>query len=281
MGVWFLNINYSIDKVRLKVELDVKYVMEQLELFKVEPNCNYYQRYSIKEYRHNFNFEDYNAWGEKCSFWLGVQHNSKNLVSVVDVVFEYNPNKCEGSYLVSYICDRFYKNNSHVEVRKLDIAMDMPVNILSLKVVKDRRDMTTIDKGADNRTYYVGAPGSDGRVKIYNKTRESKLNYDLTRYEVTITPKMFIDTMIKGFSFDVGNLVDVICASDVQLDFDMKGQDVYNVLTALDNPALLNLLDKRKAKKIKDILSSIGSVRFDIEVINSTVINFLKTIYTL
>lgn len=277
-----MEINYSIDKARFRVELRVTDVWCHLDILKVEPNCKYYQKYSIKEYRHNFNFEDYNIWGEKCSFWLGVHHNSKSVCSdTIDVVVEYNPNKCVGAFLLDYILDKFFRNNPHVQVRKIDVAVDIPVNILRVKPIKDRRDMTIIDKGSDNRTYYVGAPGSDGRIKIYNKSRESKLSYDLTRYEITICPKFDIDSMVKGYKFDSGYLLDIVALDCLQMDFDMKGQDYLNLFACMDNPGLLSLLDKRKAKKIKDMLSSIGSVEFDTGTISSTIVDFLKTIYTL
>lgn len=273
-------LQYSVDMVRLRVELPIEFVELCIDKFSSEPNCNYYRKSSIKDHRHNFHFEDYSAFG-KCSFWLGVQHNSRGSSPMTDLVLEYNPNKCAGSSLLGYVLNNFYINSPYVEVRKMDIAIDIPTNILNLRLCKDRRDLTVIDKGSDNKTYYVGARGSEGHIKLYNKTRESGLDYDLTRYELTITPKQYIDKMILSYNLDPNLLISVTDVGSVQLDFDIKGQDKFNVLAALDNPTLLSLLDKRKAKKIKDIMSSMSSVCFDIGSINNTISDFLKTIYTL
>lgn len=266
--------------VRLRVELPKDFVELCIERFSNEPNCEYYLRSSIKEHRHNFRFQDYSSFG-KCSFWLGIQHNSRGHSPLVDLVLEYNPNKCNGSKLLDYVLSNFYSNNSHVEIRKMDLAVDIPTNILNLRLYKDRRDLSIIDKGSDNKTYYVGARGSEGHIKLYNKTRESGLDYCLTRYELTITPKRYIDDMIDSYSLDPKLLINVVDVNSFQLDLELKGQDKLNVIACMDNPSLLSLLDKRKAKKIKDIISSISPVCFDIGRINSTISDFLKTIYTL
>ena len=278
-----MELNYSVDMIRLRVNLSVELVEEYIKIFSCEPSCLYYQKRDISSHRHNFKFEQYNSLGDKCSFWLGIQHNSlKPGNKSVDVVFEYNPNKCVGSDMLGYILNSFYLNNPKVEVRKMDIAIDIPVNILNIKFQKDRRDLTVKDKGSDNKTYYIGSRSSQGHIKIYNKKREGNLDYELTRYEITIEPKMRIDSMVRIYSFDENLLLPISCIDDVQLDFDLKGQDRFNVLAVLDNPMLLSLLDKRKAKKIKDIISSIGSVCFDIGRINNTILNYLtNNIYTI
>ena len=281
MTVWgYFIVKYSIDMVRLRVELPCDFVEKCVDRFGSEPNCNYYKKSSIKEHRHNFHFEDYGFEGI-CSFWLGVEHNSRGRSPLVDLVLEYNPNKCAGSPLLDYILSNFYKDNPHVEVRKMDIAIDIPCNILDLRLYKDRRDLTVIDKGSDNKTYYVGARGSNGHIKLYNKSRESGLDFDLTRYELTITPKDYIDRIICSYDLDPRLLIPVTDINNFQLDFDLKGQDKLNIIACIDNPSLLSLLDKRKAKKIKDIISSISPVFFDIGRINYTVSDFLKTIFTL
>ena len=103
----------------------------------------------------------------------------------------------------------------------------------------------------------------------------------MTRYELTITPKRYIDDMIDSYSLDPKLLINVVDVNSFQLDLELKGQDKLNVIACMDNPSLLSLLDKRKAKKIKDIISSISPVCFDIGRINNTISDFLKTIYTL
>lgn len=280
MGVYVMKLNYSVDMIRLRVNLPVELVEEYIKIFSVEPSCIYYQRRELSAHKHNFKFRVYNSLGVECGFWLGIQHNSLKVGKSVDVVFEYNPNKCFGNSVLEYILNTFYKDNSRVEVKKMDIAIDMPVNILKIKFNKDRRDLTIQDKGSDNKTFYIGSRSSEGHIKIYNKKRESNLDYELTRYEITIEPKMRIDSMIATYKFNDKLLLPVSCIDDLQFDFDMKGQDIFNILAVLDNPMLLGLLDKRKAKKIKDRISSINPVTFDTANIKRVIVDFLRTIYT-
>ena len=274
-----MDIKYSVDMVKLKTRLKVDYVEKIISLFSSEPNCMYWEKRGIGDYRHNFKFEE--APGQR--WYLAVQHNSAPKSAKVDIVLKYNPNKCKDVPLLEYVLANFYRNSPAVEVLAMDIACDIPVNILDLSFRKGKRDMITYDKGSDNKTFYVGARGSNGYSKIYNKKRESNLDYELTRYEITILPKMLISSMVNGcYQFDSDLLLPIcyVGGFQFQLDDKLSGQDKLNVLACMENPNLLGLLEKRKAKKIRDILSLINPLPFDTANINSAILNFLETIYT-
>lgn len=285
-----MNIKYSIDKVRLRAYILANdYVNNKGEVVKEgfsslfsrlrnEPYCEYREMYGISAFRHNFNIKDFNSNGDKCSFWIGCSHNSRGKSDVVDVTIDYNPNKCHGSVVLEYFMSRIFKNNSGVEVKEFDLAMDIPCNILDIAFTKSNKSYRLFDNGSDDKTHYFGARGSDGAIKIYNKKRESGLDYELTRYEISVQPKSTIGSMA-SYSFEFDKYIHpVTCVTNLQLDAEISGQDKFNVLAALDNPVLLSLLDKRKARKIKNIINNLSPVVFDVGLINECISTYFSSI---
>jgi len=285
-----MGFKYSIDNVVLRAEILSKdYINNKGDLvregfntfvspFGIEPRVSYKKMSGISAYEHNFNIKDYNMWGEECSFWIGCGHNSRPKGQLIDVTLDYNPNKCDGSELLDYVLNKVFRNNSDVEVRKFDLAIDIPCNILDIAFAKANRSYRLFDNGCDDKTHYFGSRGSDGSLKIYNKKRESKLSYDLTRYELTLLPKISICSML-NYSFDDSYIHPITLVNGLQLDMELSGQDKFNVLAALDNPMLLSLLEKRKASKIKKIINSLSPVSFDTKQIEECVGGFFRNIY--
>lgn len=58
-------------------------------------------------------------------------------------------------------------------------------------VKKDGRKYQMYDSGADNYTESLGMRNTGNYVKIYNKTAEAGLSYDLTRIEFTVEPNVY------------------------------------------------------------------------------------------
>ena len=74
---------------------------------------------------------------------------------------------------------------STYEVARWDLAVDVPFDRSNLHLKKDRRKYELHEHSYNDRTEYLGVRNSVGRVKVYNKTVESKLDYLLSRIEVT------------------------------------------------------------------------------------------------
>lgn len=268
--------------LRLKVEIPVK-VLEEfiLKPFEVEPGVRYKFMTSISSYRHNFFIEDLNLFGDKCSFWIGSTHNARKHSDFVDVVLEYNPSKCEGSVILSYVLDHIFKDNKFVEVKSLDVAIDIPCNILDISYSrKGNMSRRVFDNGGDDRTYYFRKGKSNGALKIYNKRRESSLDYELTRYEITLTPNVLISD-IDSYNVPSDLFIPVSCVGGFQMPIDVKGIDKVLMLACMDNPEYLSELDRRKRKKIEQLLAENCSIDFDFDKINFVIRSLLKTIYTL
>lgn len=101
---------------------------------------------------------------------------------------DFNPNKLGSNerFLTDYA---YIKQCSEVfKIPRCDIALDIRTARRYVAVRKDQRKYSLEKFSEDNLTEYLGVRNNPGRVKIYNKTLESKLDYDLTRIEVTTEP---------------------------------------------------------------------------------------------
>lgn len=277
-----MELKYSIDMIRLKSEIPVK-VLDNIVIkpFETEPNIKYKMKTVITGYRHNFYIEGYDLFGSKCSYWVGATHNSKKQSDHTDIVLEFNPNKCTGEPILEYLLDHIYRNNKYVEVKSLDVAIDIPCNILDLNISQSgNMGRRIIDNGSDDRTYYFRRGRSNGHIRIYNKKRESKLNYELTRYEITLNPNMYICDM-NSYSVPQNLFIPIRNIYNFQVPIDLSGTDKILLLACMDHPEYLRDLDRRKRKKIEQLLAENCSINFNFNDIYHTINNYIKTIYTL
>ena len=94
---------------------------------------------------------------------------------------EFNPNKqLLEDDLTTKVCKIMAKYADSITLKRLDYAIDVPFvpdNVVVLQSLKRKQ----VIKG----TRYFGNSGSHGRLKIYDKQRESILDYPLTRIEYT------------------------------------------------------------------------------------------------
>lgn len=98
---------------------------------------------------------------------------------------DFNPNKTSDF-------DQFWSDLRSITslcdlklIKRIDVAIDLPFKRRDILLKKDNRRYECVAYSFDNFTEYLGCRNDIGRVKVYNKTLESKLNYDLTRVEIT------------------------------------------------------------------------------------------------
>ncbi|HFL3113252.1 TPA: hypothetical protein ACG3KP_003696 [Clostridioides difficile] len=276
-----LEFSYSIDMVRLRVNVLQDDFKDFFVRFNLEPNVEYKFMTSIKSYRHNYYFKDSVPFGKNCSFWVGCGQNARKSDYKIDIVIEFNPNKCSGSNLLECILDRFYYNNPNVEVLSFDLACDIPVCITDIIFTRgSQRSYKMFSNGIDNKTYYFGARGSEGHLKVYNKAKELKLeNQELTRYEITFKPCMPIQKIYRFYEVDRKYFVPVYLINSYQLDIDIDGTDKVLLLSCMEHPEFLEYLGRRKRKKIEQLLGDNCSLNFDFSAINFLVSRFFGSIY--
>lgn len=180
------NIIYSCDMLRLKFvcnKLDFNNYMNSLCFNNV--NYKYYQSLAYFKYRHIWIID----MGIS-TITIGYSLNSgKSKFNGEYGFVEFNPNKC--------IIDKdkffqFYNTLAYcfkyVEIVSYDIAIDLPVARSRACLQRfGKKTYITISKDYANNdlTEYLGKIHNKGTTKLYNKTIEQKLVYELTRYEFT------------------------------------------------------------------------------------------------
>ena len=104
---------------------------------------------------------------------------------------EFNPNKVSDNEVFKIIHKLLIKycRKSLNHIARFDLAIDIPVDRSRCFLVKDRRLYIERKHGVEYTQYLGSKSASVGRVKLYNKTAEAKLDYPLTRLELTLDPE--------------------------------------------------------------------------------------------
>lgn len=147
-------------------------------------DVQHWTSYRLGTYREQFSIRV----SDKTSFWVGAALNlAKTNWGKVRV--EFNPNKVADSEVFQVVFG-FLVNHTHPMhriVRRFDLAVDIPIDRMSVYLVKDARAYFERRHGKE-LTQYLGPRSAHGRVKVYNKQLESKLDFPLTRLEITLDP---------------------------------------------------------------------------------------------
>lgn len=135
-------------------------------------------------------------------------------------------------------------------LKKYDYAIDVPCKLSDVQIFNTRKE-----PGLHKGTRYYGQRSRDGYVKIYDKTKESGLDYSLTRVEHTFDmvkhskEKSF--TVFHVLQSDWQNANENISKTDSVI------VSLCNLLKAnsIEYMDVLQGLDKRKRKKIIEFLN--------------------------
>lgn len=149
-------------------------------------NSRHWSSLRIGTFRENLTL----AFADGSSFYIGLGLNEVK-PNFGRIRLDVNPNHCVRHQVFQIIlgylnmtCKKF-----RTTVRRFDLAIDLEADRADVELLKDHRAYTEIRKSQTDRTQYLGARSAGGRIKLYNKTIESKLNGPpLTRLELTIDP---------------------------------------------------------------------------------------------
>ena len=242
---------YSLDMIRLNLIFgdEMQRFMNWLTLYEETAEGVQVEHYlSIKEYTFRDLFriktDEYSY-----SFAIGFNGNSKDRKKGF---IEFNPNKCQGEHFQN-IWERLIDITIGVDIVRFDLAVDIPLPRYLVKLQKDNRNYTFMScKGSD--TEYLGRRNNVGYTKVYDKTKESDLDYDVTRIEITAD--------LEGIRFPDVKIL------PLQEKFEFKKMSstdrvLVQLLKQSDNPQMyLKQLDKAKRKKLIPYIFE-GSVEFD------------------
>lgn len=262
------NFIISCDMLRLKFKIAERYFKEfnsfinDLE-FNGYLHIKFYESRSYYNYRNLFEITDIK---NNCSFALGLGFNGAKKEEMGNCFIEFNPNKCLFDICVIKLILGFFRSvSSGFELVRYDLAIDVPVKRSAVSLVKDLRNykknyyLDLQSNSLDNLTEYLGVRNKNGFVKLYNKTLEQKLNYDLTRVEITLD------------SFDYENmkkhLPKIVCQRQIDFIEYNSLNDTDKVLISLLSESVnanlyLKMLGRVKCEKLSKIL--FNSVMLDI-----------------
>ncbi|NMA67682.1 MAG: hypothetical protein GX957_15875 [Clostridiaceae bacterium] len=122
---------------------------------------------------------------------------------------------------------------------------------------------------SDDFTIYIGK--GPGRVKIYNKALESGLNYDLTRYEVSLKLDKPLQN-IRNVKVDV-ETKPILKIIDMQIGIDPELRATINGL--LQEPYLINQLSQYKRKKYREMIENCIDFKLDRREIERIIIEYI------
>lgn len=184
------------------------------------------------------------------SFWLGITLNAAK-VEWNRCRLEFNPNKIASNdaFVAVHRCMLDNSRSILTRISRFDLAIDIPVPRDQCFLVKDRRKYIERRHGQEY-TQYLGAKSSTvGRVKLYNKAIESKLEYPLTRLELTLDPAV---------PYEKVNFPTVFYLKEKQVELDgLKVTDTerFIINALLQGYGSLNDLGRKTRAKIEKLMT--------------------------
>ena len=228
--------------------------------------CDFYYNYTYTDISNGF------------SFWFGFITNKEkcdgkrfvNPFTTFNFTIEFNPNKVKDCPFLLHILNL----STDWVVKQCDFAIDIPTNILNLcGFDKGRKDcFMTYDCGGANKTYYIGK--KNNRVKIYNKSIESDLSFDLTRIEIT---KYFDSLNIRDINFyEFNGYFPELFLKNYQLSFsDFEDKTLSALVYAVVNGYPLHDLSRRYRDRVKEFLHKKKPIDIDFKCLNKCLSNYI------
>ena len=273
------NIIYSLDMIRLKTYIDYNTFAEIEFRFST---C--WKKYLKKNYNsskmQDFFYNYVVEVEEGKSFWFGFLHNQEkrqgdimtsrgNVInSTYNFTIEFNPNKLKDNNILMYLLSI----SGDWYLKSYDIAFDIKINILDLITDMSGKSFERVDsRGYDNKTIYIGK--GDGRVKVYNKKKESNLDIlgYLTRIEVSRDGNDFEIRKVKVLNYDY-NFPWIYTNNYIYSLSDYQDKTTLGLLYAVQNGYPLRNLTYSYRKKIKSMLEGGYMIKFS----NKVATNILR-----
>ena len=277
----FDNINYSVDKLRLKTYISYSKFTEIEFRFKTCWNKYVAKDYSSAQMK-NFFYNYRIVINENVSFWFGYLHNtekrsfdpSKNSTlndGFYNFSVEFNPNKVKHNEIIEYLLNI----SNEWYIRSYDFAFDVRVSILDLIWDMGGKRVESIDnRGYDDKTVYIGT--GDGRIKIYNKKKESNLEIigDLTRVEISRKVEDYPINKIGLFRYD-NRLPEVFLNNYVYSLSDYNDKTLLAVLYAVQNGYPLRNLTRYTRDKIKNLMKGGYKIEFNSKIVTTVIYDII------
>ena len=177
-----LNLDFGTNAERLTSYL------QSIEDNDLRFQVDYYPSYKSYKYRHLWAIK---IMDDDTSFSLGLDLGRNNDDKHIGFI-EFNPNKCQNNEVFNEFWDmvRFFSVTR--QLVRYDFAIDIPLRRGLVRLVKDGKKMYQLIEKDDGITEYQGVRSHGGFVKVYDKTKESDLDKDVTRVEINLKPQVVI-----------------------------------------------------------------------------------------
>lgn len=243
---------YSLDKLILEFVMRTSDAQSLMSSYGSKLNVSQWVSGKLSVCRYNYSFEVQDCFGDSQSFWIGFQPNWKKYNGQVTFGrVEFNPSKVgdllefQGTYLkILSLVDKI-----NIKPIRFDLAIDIPVDRSKVQMLKDKRTYEEYSNSDSDRTQYLGPRNAHGRVKVYNKALERKLDIELTRVELTIDyDKRSLDEVKKI-------LPNLYLLDSFQFPIGITGTDKVLLIAIMGDFSLLGCLPRDKKAKIKSYLA--------------------------
>lgn len=249
-----LVITYSINPIYGKTYSDMLIDSFHNLRDKHKSNINYWERLNVNAcskyswYCNHIHLDD--------GIYISLGHyrdgiKEKNLYVIFPLLkLEVNPNKHYGKAIFQDLFNIINRFCLDATLNKYDYAIDIPCKLDDIQVFNSLKE-----KGLYKGTRYFGQRNKDGFCRIYDKTKESELEYALTRVEHTFS--MVKHTKKKSFT-----AISILQQNNNAEDETLTSNDlvILNLCKRLKQAGLefddlLSTLNFRKRKKIYSSLN--------------------------
>ena len=248
------NAIYSLDKLILEFEMSGENAQRLMDVysFNSKPYTHveswFSNKLSVCRYNYRFLLKDGN------SFYIGFCPNwrKSNRYTTYGRI-EFNPSKVclDSEFMFLYGQLLSFIPRFRLRPVRFDLAIDLPVARDKVYLLKDRRLYEEYSYSAINKTQYLGVRNNHGRVKVYNKALEQKLDIDLTRIEVTIDWEKSTYGEVEKI------LPNLYILDNFQFSMGLSGTDKVILVAVMSDMTLLSELGRTKKEKIKSYLREI------------------------
>lgn len=245
---------YSLDMLRLNVEFPSietknKFTewLQKIDTFRTEDFVvEYFPCFSAFKYRHLWSIKtkDNNSWS------IGLDRTGKTEDAVKGFI-EFNPNKCMNDTLFTEFWQKMSGWLLSVVLVRYDVAIDIPLPRSQCRLYREGRKMYQLIIKDDGMTEYLGQRSHNGFVKLYDKTIESGLAYDMTRLEITMDNKAQISDV-----FPQVHIYDTQSQLIFADNLNNSDKTLIQLLRACDDKQIyLKQLGRDKRKKIEPYIA--------------------------
>lgn len=281
MSVFTQYITYSIDLVKLRLALTIKFINE------IRKNVYIVQTISKKlKYKESHRYDEmylyiYEATYDINEGYMRVVIRYSPNSEAASCTIECNPNKCFSFCDCLSDIGMLIEHSTSYYVHSMDIAMDIPTSMRNVEVRKDKRSFTRYCRKRGNETVYLGKRGKVNNVKVYDKQKESDLPYELTRVELKIGNPLGFNFM----EFTKNALPQIYVRTpenydEIIVNTSLSSTDRVLIMALRDHlnkVKLLHELDRKKTKKIQPyVLANTVKVDFDVEKIKEVAFRILN-----